>query len=120
MTAQPEHSQCPLVVLVSNTSLFIVCRYDNTTGTFTVPSGGNGYYYFSMFLTVNGGEFGYFDVEINGEVICTVYSNLTQTSEFETTSCNGAAYAVEGTHSSFVVISIFSHLRTPQISQHVF
>ena len=96
MTAQLEYSQCLPVEMDFITSLFIVCRYNNSTGIFTVPSGGNGYYYFSVFLTVNSGEFGYFDVEINGELICTVSSNLTQASEFETTSCNGAAYAVEG------------------------
>ena len=93
-----EHSQCPLVEMDSITSLFIVYRYDNTTGTFTVPSGGDGDYYFSAFLTVFGGKFGYFDVEVNGKLICTISSNLTQTSEFETTSCNGVAYAVEGIH----------------------
>ena len=30
-------------------SLFIVYRYYNTTGTFTVPSGGDGFYYFSVY-----------------------------------------------------------------------
>ena len=36
MTAQPKYSQCPLVEMDSITSLFIVYRYDSTTGTFTV------------------------------------------------------------------------------------
>ena len=49
MTAQPQHSQCPLVELDSITSLFIVYRYDSTTGTFTVPSGGGGFYYDSVY-----------------------------------------------------------------------
>ena len=49
MTAQPEHSQCPLVEMDSITSLFIVYRYDNTTGTFTVPPVGDGFYYFSLY-----------------------------------------------------------------------
>ena len=63
-----------------------------------MPPGGDGYYYFSAFLTVDGGEFGYFDVEVNGELICTVFSDLTQTPEFdsETTFCNGVAYATAG------------------------
>ena len=88
MTPQQGLSQCPLVEMGSITSLFIVFRNDNMTGTFTVPPGGDGYYYFSVFLTVDGGEFGYFDVEVNGKRICTVFSNLTQTSEIdsETTS----------------------------------
>ena len=48
-TAQPEHSQCPLVEMNTTTSLFIVCRYDSTTGTFTVPPGGDEYDYFSVY-----------------------------------------------------------------------
>ena len=31
------------------TSLFTVYRYDNTVETFTVPPGGDGYYYFSVY-----------------------------------------------------------------------
>ena len=80
--------------------LDLIYRYDSTTGTFTVPPGGDGYYYFSAFLTVDGGERVYFDVEVNGEVICTVFSDLEGSfaGDSETTSCNGVAYAVEGTH----------------------
>ena len=48
------------------TSLFIAYRYDSTTGTFTVPSSGDGFYYFSAFLTADGDEYVYFDVELNG------------------------------------------------------
>ena len=64
---------------------------------------------------MNGGEFGYFYVEINGELICTIYSNLTQTSEFETTSCNGAAYAVEGIHTYFKLFQSLVILELPKI-----
>ena len=49
MTTQQEHSQCPLVEMDSITSLFIVYRYNSTTGTFTVPPGGDGFYYFSVY-----------------------------------------------------------------------
>ena len=115
MTAQLEYSQSLLVKMDSITSLFIVCRYNNSTGIFTVPCSGNGYYYFSVFFTVNSGEFGYFDVEINGELICTVSSNLTQTSEFKTTSCNGTAYAVEGMHASFKLFQYLVILEPPKI-----
>ena len=125
MTAQPEHSSLVemdsiiflfIVYRYDNTAvtftvlpggdgdyyIYVYCyRYDNTTGTFTVPPGGDGTYYFFTFLTVFGQS--YFDVEINGELICTVSSNLTQTSEFEITSCNGAAYAVEGIHKDLKV-----------------
>ena len=40
----PEHSQCLMMEMDFITSLFIVYRYDNTTGTFTVPPGGDGFY----------------------------------------------------------------------------
>ena len=49
MRVQPKHSQCPLVDMDVITSLFIVYRYDNATSTFTVTSGGNGFYYFFVY-----------------------------------------------------------------------
>ena len=63
-----------------------------------MPSGGDGYYYFSAFLTVDGGKFGYFDVEVNGELVCTVDADVTEspTTDEEISSCSGVTYAVEG------------------------
>ena len=46
---QLEHSLCPLVEMDSTTSLFIVYRYDSTIGSFTVPPGGDAFYYFSVY-----------------------------------------------------------------------
>ena len=62
----------------SVTSLFIVYRYDSTTGTFTVSPGGDGYYYFSTFLNLMGDEAVTFDVRVNGKLICTAYNELTE------------------------------------------
>ena len=42
-----------------------------------MPPDGDGFYYFSVFLTGYGHEKSYFDVELNGELICTVFSDLT-------------------------------------------
>ena len=72
--------------------------YDSTTGTFTVPPGGDGYYYFSVYLNADGDESSIFDVELNGERICTVRSDLTESpsTDWETTVCSGITYAVEG------------------------
>ena len=53
-----------------------------------MPPGGAGYYYFSVFLTVDGDEAAYFDVELNGDLLCTVYGDLSES----------VAYAVEGIH----------------------
>ena len=52
MTVQREISQFPLVEMDSINSLFIVYRYDSSTGTFTVPPGGGGFYYFAAYFTV--------------------------------------------------------------------
>ena len=104
-TVQPEHSQCPLVEMNTTTSLFIVYRYDNrtgtitvppgedgfyylsiycyrydsTTGTFTVPPGGDGFYYFSIFLTTYSNESAYFDLRINRRFLCSTNVNLDHT-----------------------------------------
>ena len=48
-----------------------ICSYDSTTGTFTVPPGGDGFYYFSIYLFVQDGEYGRFDIQINGETLCS-------------------------------------------------
>ena len=76
-----------------------------------MPPGGDGFYYFSVFLTVDGAEIAYFDVEINGELICTVYSDLTESTpiDSETTMCSGVAYAVEG-HTLFTSLETHLHL----------
>ena len=65
-------------------SLFIVYRYDSTTGTFTVPSGGDGFYYFSVYLWVRPDRAAYFEIELNGELICTAASDVN---DYEMTSC---------------------------------
>ena len=77
---------------------FIINRYDSTTGTFTVPPGGDGFYYFSVFLTADGDEAAYFDIELNGELICSAISDLTESANTdpEITTCSGVLFALEG------------------------
>ena len=97
MTAQPEHSQCPLVEMDSITSLFIVYIYDSTTGTFTVSPGGDGFYYFSVFLIVRNTEWAHFDIQINGETLCTAYTDQGDTpSDPGLAACSAATYASDG------------------------
>ena len=72
-------------------------RYDSTTGTFTVPAGGDGFYYFSMYFLINDGEGGLFDMELNEELFCTAYAEQIGTTVDEiTTSCSAIAHVSEG------------------------
>ena len=83
--------------MTSNIILPLVIRYDSTTGTFTVPPGGDGYYYFSTYLVVDDDETGLFNIELNGELICSAYGDQTDTvNNDENTSCNAAVYVTEG------------------------
>ena len=77
--------------------VYFICRYDSTTGTFTVPSGGDGYYYFSVFLVVNNDEFGRFDIQINGETLCSPYGDQHDTpGDPGQVACGATTYAVTG------------------------
>ena len=77
---------------------YYLYRYDSRTGTFTVPHGGDGFYYFSVYLYVHGGITAGFNVELNDQLICTVFSDLSESaiSDSERTSCSGVTYAIEG------------------------
>ena len=63
-----------------------------------MPSGGDGFYYFSVYFRMYGALSSGFDIEINGQVICTAGTDLTESpsSDSYIISCGGAAYAVEG------------------------
>ena len=108
MTVQLEHSQCPLVEMYSITSLFILYRYDSGTGTFTVPPGGEGFYYFSSYMRVYGDESAEFDIEINGARICSVTADLTDSpiGDREITSCSGATYLLEGYYVTYLTVQL--------------
>ena len=70
-----------------------------------MPPVGDGFYYFSVFLTGYGDEESYFDVELNGELICTVFSDLTDSpsTDREITSCSSVSHAVEGSLSGISI-----------------
>ena len=57
------------------------------------PGGEDGFYYFSVFLWARPDKSAYFDIEMNGELICTAAASVT---DYEVTYCNAATYAVEG------------------------
>ena len=74
----------------------LLFRYDNTTGTFTVPPGGAGYYYFHTNLVTDNGERGIFDIQVNGEQTCTGIGDSDSTAVFDTSICSIAVHVQEG------------------------
>ena len=66
-----------------------------------MPPGGNGYYYFSVYLRVNGDEAGTFDVEINGEFF-RVWQHRSlafeKAQQILTTGCKGHFPMIEVSH----------------------
>ena len=78
----------------------LVClfRYDSGTGTFTVPLGEDGYYYFSAYFVVWYYKFARFDIQINGETICTAFADRSNSGYQDRghTSCIAVTYAAEG------------------------
>ena len=62
-----------------------------------MPPGGDGFYYFSTYLLVESGEMGRFDIEFNGEIVCTAYAEQRDMpSDDIGTSCSAIVYANEG------------------------
>ena len=53
-------------------------RYNNTVGTFTVPPGGDGLYFFHINFFVQDQEIANFVMRRNGGGICRVVSDMDQ------------------------------------------
>ncbi len=72
--------------------------YDPTTGTFTVPPGGTGFYYFSAFFSVESGEYANLQITANGAELCTALgdNNESGSSDYAQASCGGVVLLVEG------------------------
>ena len=73
-------------------------RYDSTTGVFSVPSGGDGTYYFSISLSVSYGQFGRFDIQLNDETLCSSYgdNDVNGGGDSGQATCSAIAELVEG------------------------
>ena len=76
--------------------IICICRYDSTTGTFTVPPAGDGFYYFSAYFVVYYYEFAYIDIQLNGQTLCTAYTDQQEPFDDGQAACSAAAYAIEG------------------------
>ena len=67
-----------------------------------MPPGGDGYYYFSTYLLGNVAEFSLFDIQINGNVLCSVRLDQQQTSgDALQSACSAATYAAQGIFDGF-------------------
>ena len=95
ITAQRKYSQFPLVEIECTISLPIVfiSSYNSTTGVFTVPPGGDGFYHFSITLQNQAGERGHFQIQLNGHNKCTAHLPFTCPG---TGSCNAHTSATAG------------------------
>ena len=94
-------------VISINKEIYIVYRYNSATGSFTVPSCGDGFYYFSAHFAVWYYEFAYFDIQINGETICTTFAdrNHSDNADPGPTSCSAATYAAEGKKVKYLLLN---------------
>ncbi len=72
------------------------CRYDVDTGIFTVPPGGDGLYYFSLYFLGDDGEFNVLDIKVNGERWCSGDGNAFNSTHYPQAACSALAYLVQG------------------------
>ena len=70
--------------------------YDDSTGIFTVPAGGAGYYYFHTNLVSDDNEVSLFDIEVNGEQTCTGLGDSSDALDYGTATCSIAVDVQEG------------------------
>ena len=63
-----------------------------------MPPGGDGFYYFSAYFLVDGGDYALFDIVINAEaLLCTAQANNQATPlDLGQAACSAATYATEG------------------------
>ena len=79
-----------------------------------MPPGGDGFYYFSAYMRVFGAEFANFNIEINGELICSVTADIqgSSSTDREITSCSGATYATEGLTRLYLTVQFIHYNHT--------
>ena len=60
-----------------------------------MPPGGEEYYY-----TVYSGNYAYIDLRMNGEVVCAMYDDNTEVSDYSNGVCNAVVLLAEGKSNS--------------------
>ena len=61
-----------------------------------MPPGGEGYYYFSAYFVIRYYETARFDIQINGAVLCTAYTDQTDSADDGQAACSAVTYSVQG------------------------
>ena len=63
-----------------------------------MPPGGDGVYYFSIYVYVDDGEYGRFDMTLNDDVICSTFPdhNNSGAGDFAPGSCSAVVQVVAG------------------------
>ena len=78
--------------------------YDETTGLFTVPPGGDGLYYFYTHLQFLPDEYSNFIIRLNGDDLCDVFED-NDNGDYGMSSCGAAVVLEEGkSHSLYGIV----------------
>ncbi len=82
------------------TTKYTFFSYDPSTGAFTVPPGGDGLYYFSIYLSVDDGEHGWFNIRVNGGILWTAEGDLNADGTYDNpqATSSGLAQLTQGNH----------------------
>ena len=67
-----------------------------------MPPGGDGFYYFSTYLLIQGGDYGFFDIQIEDDTLCTARTDEDDSSYVGQAACSAATYVSEGIEKSMV------------------
>ena len=94
--------------MCKNKSNSYIHSYENSTGIFTVPLGGEGLYYFSTYLTSDELEYSDFFLTVNNETVCVAFGDDSsgQINVGGQAYCSAVVYAYEGGGQIFISESI--------------
>ena len=79
-------------------------------GTFTVPSGGDEFWYIAAYFLMFYSEYAWFDIQLNGATLCTVQTDQEDPLEYGQAACSASALTaedVENDISGFYVKTIY-------------
>ena len=86
---------------------------------FTVPSGGDGLYYFSTYLLIEAAEVAYFNIVVNNVIICTAWGDQSAGLDNPQATCSAVVYVTEGKNNLNVPALTFVISQHPTISNAI-